>query len=290
VDSEILYTLSSRCMQVRRPSFDFSATPARWAASPEFAQLQNASSLWIPHLERFLNRVMAKAAGELKGAPGDSTSLRADIRTFIRQEANHYTLHASFNSILSRDGYEIEHFERHFEREFERLFTTKSLAFLCAYCEGFETMGPPFAQIWLDEEIEDLLAGARPEVVRLWKWHLLEEYEHRTVCHDVFRAIHGGYFLRIYGFLYQLVHLTGFSRRVRKYLLARDREQMSAVERQASSRRERTVGRRIARLSVPRLLAAFSPFYTPRRAKEPRMFRAYRAELEDTHPSTTRTP
>ena len=276
-------------MKVRRPSLDFAQTPARWAVIPEFAQIMNASSLWIPHLERFLNQVMARAVGEMKGDDPETLRIKADAKMFIRQEANHYSLHGAFNSIFPNCGYDVSEFERYFEAEFKKLISTKSLAFLCAYCEGFETLGPPSALIWLDE-IEDLLQGARPEVVRLWKWHLLEEYEHRTVCHDVFRAIHGGYFLRIYGFLYQLVHLTGFSRRVRKYLLARDREQMSAVERKASSRRERTVGRRIARLSVPRLLAAFSPFYTPRRAKEPRMFRAYRAELEDTHPSTTRTP
>ena len=267
-------------MKVRRPSFDFSATPARWAANPEFAQIQNASSLWIPYLERFLNRVMARAIAELPGDDRAVQMIRKSVRTFIRQEANHYSLHAAFNTVLSRNGYDVAAFERHFEAEFERLFATRSLGFLCAYCEGFETMGPPFALIWLDEEIRDLLEGARPEVLRLWKWHLLEEYEHRTVCHDVFQVVHGGYFMRIYGFVYQLRQLTRFSRMVREYLLARDRERMTDAEIEASRRRERAVSRRLSRLCLPRLLKALSPFYTPRNAKEPRQYQSYRVEIE----------
>lgn len=267
-------------MKVRRPTFDFSTTPPHWSRIPEFAQIQNSSSLWIPHLERFLNRVMAKASGELAADDPETPRLKSEIRTFIRQEANHYSLHAAFNEILPKNSYDVAAFELHFAAEFERLFTTKSLAFLCAYCEGFETMGPPFALIWLDEEIKDLIEGAQPEVIRLWKWHLMEEYEHRTVCHDVFHALHGGYFLRVYGFFYQLRQLSGFSRMVLRSLLARDREHMTTAELKASRKRERAVSRKITRLSMLRLLRALSPFYTPRNAKEPRMLRAYLAEVE----------
>ena len=46
-------------MKARQPQFDFSTTPVHWSVNPEFAQRMNASSIIIPHLERFLNRVMA---------------------------------------------------------------------------------------------------------------------------------------------------------------------------------------------------------------------------------------
>ena len=268
-------------MKVRRPICDFTQTPAHWAPVPEFAQNFNASSLWIPHLERFLNRVMAKAAAALnKNDDPEMKRIVSDVRMFIKQEANHYALHGSFNAVLTKDGYDVVELERHFAAEFEKLLATRSLGFLCAYCEGFETMGPPSALIWLDDEIGDYLEGARPEVTRLWKWHLLEEYEHRTVCHDVLHAIHGGYFMRVYGFFYQLRQLTGFTNRVQSHLLARDREHMTAAELKASKKRERAVKRRIAWLMLPRLLKTLSPFYTPRKAKEPRMIRVFTAELE----------
>lgn len=266
-------------MKVRRPVIDFSATPARWSKIPEFAQIMNASSLWIPHLERFLNRVLVKALGTLDPDDPKTAQIRSDVRLFMRQEANHYALHDAFNAVLPASGYDVSTFESHFEEEFERLFSTKSLAFLCAYCEGFETLGPPSALVWLDE-IDELIEGARPEVVKLWKWHLMEEYEHRTVCHDVFHAVHGGYLMRLYGFFFQLKHLGRFSAMVRDYLLAQDEQNLREAERKASRKRARRVRRTIARLTLPKLLRALSPFYSPARSREPRRFRDYMAKIE----------
>lgn len=266
-------------MKARRPVLDFSDTPAHWARSPEYAQSCNATSLWIPYLERFLNRVLARVLSQLKDSDRLSPQLKAEMRTFIRQESNHYAVHDAFNTILTRNGYDVARFEALFEVEFEKLFQTKSLAFLTAYCEGFETLGPPAAINWLDES-EDMLEGARPEVVGLWKWHLMEEYEHRTVCHDVFHAVHGGYFLRIYGFLYQMRQLQGFSKMVRDYLLAVDRADMSPAARSSSVKEEKAVAKRLRRLMLPRLIKVFSPFYTPRKAKEPVQYKSYMAQVE----------
>jgi len=266
-------------MKVRRPDLDFSRTPARWSPDGEFAQAFNSSSLWIPSLERFLNRVLARVLAQYRDDERLTPKLREEMRIFIRQEANHTALHDSFNSILTREGYDVEPFLKLFDEEFERLLQTKSLAFLTAYCEGFETFGPPAAIAWLDE-MEDMLAGARPEVVGLWKWHLLEEYEHRTVCHDVFHLVHGGYFLRVYGFFYQMFHLGGFSKRVRKHLLAMDRAKMTTAEVTESIRREKAVARYQTRRFLPRLFSILSPFYTPYKSPEPREWKAYRDQLE----------
>lgn len=266
-------------MRVRRPSFDFSQTPARWAREGEFAQQMNAGSLWIPHLERFLNRVMAKAATGLDANKPETAKLKADIRTFIRQEANHYSLHGAFNEILPRSGYDVAAFEDHFAKEFERLYTTKSFKFLLAYCEGFETLGPPMALVWLDE-IESLLEGADAQVVGLWKWHLMEEYEHRTVCHDVFKAYGGGYFLRIYGLFYQLRHLGGFSKMVRAHLFERDSAGKTPDEIADMKRRAKMVKKQIIKLAMPRILKALSPFYNPANSPEPKAYRTHMAKVE----------
>ncbi len=267
-------------MRVRRPKFDFSQTPAHWTANPEFAQSMNAASSFIPHLERFLNQVMERARADIEGDDPASVALRDDIATFIKQEAQHYSMHAAFNKILPRSGYtRVPDFERQIAAEFAQMLRTKSRAFLYAYCEGFETSGPPSALVWLDE-IEDLLQGADPNAVALWKWHLMEEYEHRTVCHDVFHRFHGGYFLRLYGLFYQLRHLMGYSRRVRQYLLEEDRRSMTAAEKKQSIKREKSAARRIQLLTLPRLLFALSPFYSPRKCREPKSFNAYKAAVE----------
>lgn len=266
-------------MKLRRPDFNFSKTPSRWAHTPEFAQSFNASSLWIPHLERFLNRVMAKAGSKLDPADPRTARIKDDIKMFIRQESMHYTNHAEFNRILTRDGYDVEHFERKFVEEFERLFATKSLAFLCAYCEGFETLGPPAALAWLGG-MEDVLNGADPEVVRLWKWHLTEEFEHRAVCHDVFHAVSGNYFIRIYGLIYQFFQLGGFSAKVLAYLNEKDRESMTPTEREESRKRSRATSRKMMKVFIPAILRAMLPFYSPRKAKIPAQYQQMLTEFD----------
>lgn len=266
-------------MRVRKPDVDFSQTSARWAPHGEFAQQMNASSLWIPHLERFLNRVMSQANAKLDASNPRHAQLKADIRTFIRQEGNHTALHAAFNAILPRAGYDIAHFERHFEAEFKRLLATKSFKFLCAYCEGFETLGPPMALVWLDE-IEDLIGNADQNVVTLWKWHLMEEYEHRTVCHDVARMLGVSYFQRIHGFFFQLKHLQGMSRMVKDYLFAQDALAMTPEQVAEMHKRSKAVGRKVMKLALPRILKALLPFHDPRKDPEPRAYRSYMAKIE----------
>lgn len=152
-------------MRARRPDFDFSQVPAHWSTNAEFAQFFNAASTPMPHLERFLNRVMARAAATLTGDDAPTRRLREDIRVFIRQESNHYALHEQFNAIVPRDGYDLAAVEAYVAGEYDRLLKTKSLAFCLAYCEGFETLGPPFAEIMLGE-IEVCSISAIP---RWWR-------------------------------------------------------------------------------------------------------------------------
>ena len=72
----------------------------------------------------------------------------------------------------------------------------RSLAQYAAYCEGFECLGIIQTEFFFFERIPDPLAGADARLVKLWGWHLAEEFEHRTVCFDVHYALGGGYFAR----------------------------------------------------------------------------------------------
>ena len=268
-------------MKIRKPNFDFSQTPAHWSKTPEFAQTSNASSIWIPHLERFLNRVMAKAAGALSVDDPAHVKLKAHIKTFIRQEAHHHATHEAFNRVLYRAGYDVSHFEKMFEEEYKKLFETKSLAFLCAYCEGFETLGPPAAIMWLDDNVGEEVDQGDPNAVGLWKWHLMEEFEHRTVCFDVYNTVHGGYFLRVYAFFYQLTLHRKFSKMVLDYLMEHDWSKMTAEDIAESKKRLKGVARRQAGLMLPRLFKVLLPFYSPYVAKEPQNFERYRAQFDN---------
>jgi len=269
-------------MRVRTPSFDFSQSTGRWMPrAPEMAQLLNANSIVIPHLERFLNRVMARARAAITGDDPESIRIRSDISTFIKQESCHYTAHAAFNEMMVRNGYDcLPKIEERIVAHYARLLKTKSLPFLVAYCEGFESLTPPVASGWFDGSMDRIMKGAEVNPATMWRWHIMEEFEHRTVCHDAFHAIHGGHWLRAYGFVYQFIALERMVGWVYRYLLEVDRKTMTPEEVKRS--------RKAARMSVigffkpivgamPRILKGD---YTPRSIAEPEGWAQTRDEIE----------
>jgi len=254
-------------MKVRKPSYDYSASPPRWcAAYPEYSHVVNVGSLSLPYLEPYLNTVMRRAQAKL----GAEHPLNADISLFCKQEAAHYLQHGEYNTALRNAGYaRLPEFEERFRAHFDRLLNTRSLKFNCAYSLGFESIGPIYAEWWF-EQTDDVMAGADPSVVSLWKWHLAEEFEHRTVAYDVYQALFGGYFYRIYGLLSFLRDLRVVNREAVKYMLSEDAAKMNTEERAASRQRFAEIRKRESSFVRSRLVGVLSPFYTPHKLRQPR--------------------
>lgn len=267
-------------MQVRKPQFDFSRATPRWAPHWELALLLNSQSMLFPPLERFLNRVMLMARQEIRGSDARSEQLRQDIGLFVQQEGVHYATHSRFNAMLARSGFpELPEMEAAMEEEYRTLLRTKSLRFLCAYCDGFETLGPIYARIYLDQ-LDDYYAGGDPDVVAMWKWHLMEEYEHRTVCFDVYEQLFADYLPRIHGLIFAHRHMGAFIRKVQRYMFERECAGMSEPERAAAKARSKAVQRHLGALALRHVPGLFWPRYTPRAAAPPRTLQAFEQELQ----------
>ena len=252
-------------MKARNPKISFDQSLPHWSADREFAQLTNGGSVTLPYLEPYLNKVMAAASKQLDDRP----DIQADIAVFMEQEGHHYRQHKLFNKVLAERYPGLEALERDMKQDYERFLATKSLKFNTAYCEGFECQGVIYGQFFF-EGIDDLLADADPKVVRLWKWHLAEEFEHKTVCYDVYHALYGGYFMRLYGLFYAMWHLGGLTKRAAAILLEQDRIGMTKAELKASKTREKAFRKRQTAFMFPQMLKLLSPFYNPRSRSRPR--------------------
>src|SRR5581483_2746007 len=162
-----------------------------------------------------------------------------------------------FNKLLYGPYPGLRALEEELGRDYDRQFAEKSLAFNAAYCEGFESLGIIHAEFFF-EHVDDLLEGSDERLVKLWKWHLAEEFEHRTVCYDVHHALGSGYFMRIRGYLAAMKHLGRYGKRVSDHLLSVDREQMTDEGRHKSIALEKRYRRRFMRFAWPKLLYVFS--------------------------------
>jgi uncharacterized protein len=263
-------------MEVRRPEMDFSNVEPHWSRNRELAQFYNAASTVPSHIEPYLVRLMVRAQAEIQ-----DPALRADIEVFNKQEVEHCTRHNAFNLLLRSRYPAMVALEKALAGDFRSFFQKKSLRFNLAYAEGFEAMGSGNAAIFF-EVLPLLERSADPKALELWKWHLAEEFEHRHVCFDVYRALYGkgptrGYFYRCYGYLYAFLHLSRHMNRVADLLLAHDRATMTPEQVAKSKAREKSY-RRMTRLrDIKQTLTVLSPFYNP--SKKP-MSAAMREYLE----------
>jgi uncharacterized protein len=263
-------------MQVRFPKWDFTGLKAHWSPHREFAQIYNAASTVPAYIEPYLLKVMRIAKDKIDPA---NTKLHRTLDIFIKQEMQHCKLHLSFNKAIRADGYEgMLPIEKEYEADYERYLKTRSLRFNLAYSEGFEAMSS-IAVTNFFEEFDDYFEGADPRAVAIWKWHLAEEYEHREVAFEVYHALYGNslfaWAYRLYGFFCAIKHIRTHTARVTEYLLAKDREGMSASELAASVERQNEVNKRTSKRAKEHLKAIMSWNYNPATRPAPRGLQVY---------------
>ena len=168
-------------MKPRHLRIDFAGMPLAWSPNAEFAAITNSGSPLTSAVEPYLNIVMSRVRDAL---PDSRAELKQQIDIFIRQEAYHYRLHDSFNRELYAAGYPgLKELADQLRADLKEMLEQRSLVWNLAYCTAFENLATFMAKFWFGMA-DDLLEGADPRGVALWKWHMAEEFEHRTVCHE----------------------------------------------------------------------------------------------------------
>lgn len=124
--------------------------------------------------------------------------LKEEIKGFIGQEALHSREHKEYNEALKARGYNIDALNRRFRKHMEwvgRLPPSRQLAGTC----GAEHYTAVLANAILSRP--EWMEGATPAMKKLWRWHAIEETEHKSVAFDVYRACVGNDTLRRIVFL-----------------------------------------------------------------------------------------
>jgi predicted metal-dependent hydrolase len=152
------------------------AAPRLWHGGRiEATAIYNALSATFPKGEAFF---VESVRGFRDGAP---PKLAEEIKAFTTQEAIHSREHDAFNKRAADSGYDLSKLEAQVEK---RLAVTKgrppivSLAATMAL-EHFTAI---LAHQLLAESGH--LEGAERETADLWRWHAVEEIEHKGVAYD----------------------------------------------------------------------------------------------------------
>jgi len=171
----------------RRKNFDIEAALAgEWHSGNRFVTAWfNAMSLLFPLGEKFFIDSVVHFEEQI-----DDPQLKAEIASFRAQESTHRVQHQKYNEMLCElRGYDLDRFEKN-ERErmawaYRELSARRRLAGTVAN----EHITAIMAHDMLTNN--DVLGSADPDIAELWRWHGIEETEHKAVAFDVFTAVGG---------------------------------------------------------------------------------------------------
>lgn len=161
--------------------FDFEGANARhWlSGDPVGTAVFNALSLTFPDGERMFIDAVRHYRDRVDG------KLAEDVKGFIAQEAIHSREHHLLNNVIDRDFYPVADIERWIKERvtFARSLGPMRMLLSTIALEHFTSM---MADIHAANQ--DLFDGAPPGIERMWRWHAMEETEHKAVAYDVFMA------------------------------------------------------------------------------------------------------
>lgn len=175
-------------LQIRPRHMDFDLPkplPRHWHSGDAFkSHLFDAMSVLFPDGERFFIDSVRHFRDRI-----DDPVLKEQIRGFIGQEGHHSREHLEYSDRLRDLDYDIETIERRARariRYTQKRFSPQRQLAATAALEHITA-------IMADGLLKDtrVMDGAHPTMARLWRWHALEETEHKAVAFDVYNQVCG---------------------------------------------------------------------------------------------------
>ncbi|MEQ9520275.1 MAG: metal-dependent hydrolase [Parvibaculum sp.] len=171
----------------RDPHFSFNTDlPVNWhSGNPAISHFYNGLSLTFPEGERFFVDSVRHFRDQIT-----DPKLLEDVRGFSGQETIHSREHVAYNKFLAAKGLKPEPLEAgvRFGMNLSRKLPKKmQLAFTCAI-EHYTAL---FAEVILSDP--HVMADAHPDFANVWRWHAMEEAEHKAVAFDVSKFVDPGF-------------------------------------------------------------------------------------------------
>lgn len=165
-------------------AFGRDAPTARWwlGGDPVASAFYDALSATFPRGERFFMDSVRRFR------PEASPALQAQIGAFLAQEAMHTREHLVFNGQLAAHGFDLASMEARTKAGIDFALRFSPLEQLGATV-ALEHFTAILAHALLADPRH--LAGAGEEAAALWRWHAMEEIEHKAVAYDTFLAATG---------------------------------------------------------------------------------------------------
>ena len=167
--------------------------------NPVIGHFFNTFSLIIPRGEQFFMQAVSFYANKLP----EYHPTKEEVKTFMIQEGAHSALHQRLNKVIG----EKYPFTKAFDEKYVSMlpfWVNRSMKHMlsCTLCLEFLTY--IFARLILGR---NLLKDAHPSVREFWCWHAVEEIEHKSMVHNLYKIINLSYIRRCLTMIWILIPL-----------------------------------------------------------------------------------
>ncbi len=150
-----------------------------WGGDPFKTHFLNALSSTFPFGEAFFVRSVRHFADRV-----DDPQLLEEIRVFAGQEGQHSRIHDEHVDLLITQGYRGLATRNRFIDTIMKWHNRRTPRFSLAVTAALEHLTAILARQVLENR-EGWIDDMSPEMAALWRWHALEETEHKSVAFDV---------------------------------------------------------------------------------------------------------
>jgi uncharacterized protein len=248
---------------VRRLSFDVPGAdefdPVYMARNAAISYNFTGLGLYVALLEPFIVNSLRRVLDQVS----DST-LRDEVDRFCRQEAQHYQQHERFNAAVIAHGYPgLEARIGVLADDFQTFLTERTDKFRVGFVEGFESYTTQGALEILRSRICDH-PRTDARFGHLFRWHMLEEIEHRNVAFDIYQHLYGDYLYRARMCWVAQSHILRFIRDCRDIMSAAD------VARYGERCRVKPMEKLLLAIDpIPKRFRSMLPGYSPHKYRVP---------------------
>lgn len=169
--------------------------PSYWHSQSDIKTYHfTAMAIFLPLLEKLVILSLKKSL------PNVPNALKAQVASLIAQEAIHGREFERFRKIIAQRF--VINYPYHLKifRLLAGLINRICPSFHCALSAAGEHFTAITAELFLRDPT--WFANVKSEYRAIWRWHCIEEIEHKNVAFDVFQSVNGHYFTRIFAMLW----------------------------------------------------------------------------------------
>jgi predicted metal-dependent hydrolase len=146
--------------------------------SPFKTHFLNALSLTLPECEKFFIETLKYYSKDV-----NDPNLSKDIKEFVKQESQHRHSHRKYNNWLASQGLPIDRLQSDTNFMWNQVRNKINRRSHLALTICVEHITVVYASVFMTHP--ELLETMHPQFEHIWRWHAIEELEHKAVAMDV---------------------------------------------------------------------------------------------------------